>query len=123
MPSIRFSRTRSAIFETIAAPIIALMNMIGMENADVAGPAMLIGYADMFLPAIITAEAESTFTRFFVAVVSVSQLIYLSELGVLILRSPIPLSFLELTVIFLIRTIIVAPMAYLGALLVIGAGG
>ena len=115
--------TQTPIFETIAAPIIALMNMIGMENADVAGPAMLIGYADMFLPAIITAEAESTFTRFFVAVVSVSQLIYLSELGVLILRSPIPLSFLELTVIFLIRTIIVAPMAYLGALLVIGAGG
>lgn len=117
-----FVATQTPVFEIIAAPIIFVMNLVGMENADVAGPAMLIGYADMFLPAIITAEAESTFTRFFIAVVSVSQLIYLSELGVLILRSPIPLSFLEMTAIFILRTIIVTPLAYAAAVLVVGMG-
>ena len=112
--------TQTSTFDVIAAPIIALMNLAGMENANVAGPAMLIGFADMFLPAVITADAEAVFTRFFIGVVSVSQLIYMSELGVLILRSPIPLAFWELVVIFLLRTIIVAPIAYVAAILVVG---
>lgn len=114
--------TQTPTFEIIAAPIILVMNAIGMENAEQAGPAMLIGFADMFLPAIITAEAESSFTRFFVAIVSVSQLIYLSEVGVLILRSRIPLSFLDLLSIFLIRTAISAPLAYAASMIVIGTG-
>ena len=112
--------TQTPFFDVLAAPIIWGMNLIGMENADVAGPSMLIGFADMFLPAILTAEAESVFTRLFVGVVSVSQLIYMSELGVLIMRSKIPLSFLELTIVFLMRTIIVMPIAYVAALIVVG---
>jgi len=113
--------TQTPTFDIIAAPVIMAMNAVGMEGAEAAGPAMLIGFADMFLPAIITADVESAFTRFFVGVVSVSQLIYMSELGVLILRSSIPLSFLELVAIFLLRTIIVAPIAYGASVLVVGA--
>ena len=56
-------------------------------------------------------------TRFIVAVVSVTQLIYLSEVGVLILGSKLPVKLWELFVIFLERTIIslliVCPLAHL----------
>ena len=56
-------------------------------------------------------------SRFIVAVISVTQLIYLSEVGGLILGSKIPVNLLELFVLFLERTIIslliVAPLAHL----------
>lgn len=56
-------------------------------------------------------------TRFIVAVISVTQLIYLSEVGGLILGSKIPVSLPELFVFFLERTIIslfiAAPCAHL----------
>lgn len=112
--------TQTPAFEIVAGPIIAVMDLVGMPDAEAAGPAMLIGFADMFLPAIVAAESEALFTRFFVGVVSVSQLIYMSELGVLILRSPIPLGFWELALIFLLRTIIVTPIAFAAGVFVVG---
>ena len=55
--------------------------------------------------------------RFIVAVISVTQLIYLSEVGGLILGSKIPVNIVELFILFLERTIIslliVAPLAHL----------
>ena len=51
------------------------------------------------------------------AVVSVTQVLYLSEVGGLILGSKIPVNILELFILFLERTIIsliiVAPLAHL----------
>ena len=55
--------------------------------------------------------------KFIVAVVSVTQVLYLSEVGGLILGSKLPLNIWELFVIFLERTIIslliVCPIAHL----------
>ena len=79
---------------------------------------MVVGFTDMFTPTIIAAESiASEMTRFIVAVVSVTQLIYLSEVGGLILGSKLPVKLWELFVIFLERTIIslliVCPIAHL----------
>lgn len=56
-------------------------------------------------------------SRFIVATVSVTQLIYLSEVGGLILGSKIPVNVVELFILFLERTIIsliiVCPVAHL----------
>ena len=65
----------------------------------------------MFLPAAIGKAIESELTRFVICVVSLTQLIYMSEVGVLLLKSPLPLNFLNLVQIFLIRTLLVLPMA------------
>ena len=63
------------------------------------------------------APAASEMARFIVAVVSVTQVLYLSEVGGLILGSKLPLNIWELFVIFLERTIIslliVCPIAHL----------
>ena len=68
--------------------------------------------------AIIASELiTSEMSKFIVAVVSVTQLLYLSEVGGLILGSKIPVKLWEMFVIFLERTIIslliACPLAHL----------
>ena len=62
-------------------------------------------------------QIQSEMTRFIIAAISVTQLIYLSEIGGLILGSKIPIGIFGLFVIFLERTIIslliITPIAHL----------
>jgi nucleoside recognition membrane protein YjiH len=64
----------------------------------------------MFLPAVLDRGIESELTKFVLAGGSLTQLIYMSEIGILILRSTIPVKFLELVLIFILRTIITLPV-------------
>ena len=49
-------------------------------------------------------------TRFIVAALSVTQLIYMSEVGGLLLGSKIPVKMLDLILIFILRTLITLPI-------------
>ncbi|PYZ92802.1 hypothetical protein CR194_14205 [Salipaludibacillus keqinensis] len=98
------------IFVWLSMPIVPVLQLLQLPEAEAAAPAMIVGFADMFLPAVIGSGIESELTRFVIAGVSISQLVYMSEIGVLILRSKIPLSFGELAVIFIQRTIITLPI-------------
>ena len=69
----------------------------------------------MFLPAIIGADIESDLTRFVIAGVSITQLIYMSEVGGLLLGSKLPVRFIDLVIIFLLRTIITLPIIVVAA--------
>jgi len=66
---------------------------------------------------IIAASSAPEMTRFIVAVVSVTQILFLDEVGGLILGSKLPVNLPELFVIFLERTVIslliVCPLAHL----------
>ena len=88
-----------------------------MPEAGAVASTMIVGFTDMLTPAILIAECASDMARFIVAVVSVTQVLYLSEVGGLILGSKLPLNIWELFVIFLERTIIslliVCPIAHL----------
>lgn len=106
------------IFTILGKPFLPLLNLLQVPEAAEASKTMIVGFTDMFTPSIIAAEGiASAMTRFIVAVVSVTQLIYLSEVGGLILGSKLPVNIVELFVIFLERTIIslliVCPMAHL----------
>ncbi len=106
------------VFDILGLPFLPLLQFLDIPEAVAASKTMVVGFTDMFTPSIIAAEAiTSPMTRFIVAVISVTQLIYLSEVGGLILGSKIPVSLPELFVIFLERTlvslIIAAPMAHL----------
>ncbi|MFC3093365.1 YjiH family protein [Alteromonas sediminis] len=102
-------------FKTIAIPVMALLSLLQVESADVAGVSVVIGFADNFLPALIAADIESEATRFVIAVVSVGQLIFLSEVGILLLQSAIPLKILDLLLIYILRTIVILPVAIIAA--------
>ena len=56
----------------------------------------MVGFADMFIPSILAAGSiESDVTRFIIAAMSVTQLIYMSEVGALLLGSKIPVNIIE----------------------------
>ena len=99
------------VFTYLSYPLVPILNLLQIPEASAAAPAMIVGFADMFLPAVIGSGIESELTRFVIAVMSLTQLIYMSEIGVLLLKSKIPISFLELFVIFIQRTIITLPVA------------
>jgi nucleoside recognition membrane protein YjiH len=84
--------------------------LLRIPEAAAAAPTMLVGFADMFLPAVLGKGIDSELTRFVIASVSLTQLIYMSEVGVLLLKSKIPLNLLELFAIFIIRTLITLPL-------------
>lgn len=103
-------------FEWLGAPFVPLLQLMQVPEAAAAAQTMVVGFADMFLPALIGFElVESEMTRFIIACLSVTQLIYMSEVGGLLLGSKIPVSFKDLVLIFLERTLITLPVIVLMA--------
>ena len=105
------------IFDWLGAPFVPLLQLLQVPEADLVSKTMIVGFTDMFTPSVIAAESiDNQMALFIVAVISVTQLIYLSEVGGLILGSKIPVNIVELFIIFLERTIIsliiVAPVAH-----------
>jgi nucleoside recognition membrane protein YjiH len=92
-------------------PFVWLLELLRLPEAHLAAPTMVVGFFEMFLPAAVGASIESELTRFVVCCVGLTQLIYMSEVGVLILKTPLPLNFLNLAQIFLLRTLIVLPLS------------
>lgn len=78
-------------------------------------PATLVGFTDMFIPALLSVGLASVKTKFVIGVLSLIQIIYLTEVRTIIIKSEIPLNFWKLLVIFLERTIIAIPLIVLFA--------
>ncbi len=98
------------VFQWLGMPFIPLLELLQIPAAEAASETILIGFADMFLPAIFASSIEADITRFTIAALSVTQLIYMSEVGGLLLGSKVPVSFKDLAIIFLLRTIITLPI-------------
>lgn len=98
-------------FDIISIPVVFLLNILNIPNAAEAAPAVLVGFTDMFLPSImISGNNISEVTKFIIGVLSITQLLYLTETGAVILKSDIPLNLKDLFLIFLTRTIIALPI-------------
>lgn len=98
-------------FHIISIPVVFILNLLQIPDAVAAAPAVLVGFADMFLPSIMVSGNDiSQVTKFIIGVLSITQLIYLTETGAVILKSDIPLKLKDLFVIFLIRTSIALPI-------------
>ena len=99
------------IFKILGIPFIPLFWLLKIPNATDAAGTILVGFADMFLPSVMIAkEGMPEITKFVVACVSVTQLIYMSEVGSVLLGSSIPINFKELFIIFIQRTLITLPI-------------
>lgn len=98
------------VFHLLGMPFIPLLELMQVPEAQAAAQTMVVGFADMFLPAVLATGIEAEITRFIIAALSVTQLIYMSEVGGLLLGSKIPVTFKDLIVIFLLRTIITLPI-------------
>lgn len=106
----------TSVFQYLGVPFIPLFNLLQIPEAEVASQTVIVGFADMFLPSVMAAELiESEMTRFVVAGVSVTQLLYMSEIGCIILGSKVPVPIWKLFVIFLERTVVTLPVIALFA--------
>ncbi len=106
------------VFNWLGMPFIPILKLFNVPEAVEASKTMIVGFADMFLPAVIGASIESEMTRFIIAATSVTQLIFMSETGAVILGSKIDISPLELFIIFVERTLITLPIIIIAAKLI-----
>lgn len=102
-------------FQYLTAPLIPILEILGVPQAGAAAPGIVIGLLDQFVPALIAAGIDDRITSFVLAGLSVTQLIFFAETAVLILRSAIPLNALQLITIFGLRTVIALPILALTA--------
>ncbi|WGV98704.1 YjiH family protein [Vibrio sp. YMD68] len=100
----------TSVFSVLGQPFIPFLELLGIPEAAQASQTIVVGFADMFIPAILAASIESEMTRFVIAAMSVTQLIYMSEVGALLLGSRIPVNIFELFAIFILRTLITLPV-------------
>lgn len=109
----------TSIFQFAAIPIGYLMQALGIENAMNLAPSMLVGFGDMYIPPLMLAGEPVLKTRFILGAVSLIQIIYMTEVGAIILKSRIPTNVGQLFIIFIERTILALPIVTLLAQLLV----
>lgn len=111
--------TYTPLFNWVSYPMGLFLKVLGVEEAMAVAPATLVGFTDMFIPALLITGVESVKTKFIIGVLSLVQIIYLTEIGAIAIKSEVPLNFWKLLVIFLERTIIAIPLIVLFANIVL----
>ena len=111
--------TNTPVFDILSTPIHLILELISFPEARSAAPGMIIGFLDQFMPAIVASNIENDLVKFVLAGLGVTQLIYMSEVGLIILRSSIPLNFIHLFIIFLFRSIISFPVLMIAGMMMI----
>ncbi|MBA7591919.1 hypothetical protein ES708_34090 [subsurface metagenome] len=104
------------VFQWISYPFYLLLELVKIPEAYQTAPAFVLGFADQFLSGIIGAARVARVAKFMCAGISITGLIYMTEVGVLILDSNIPLNFKDLLIIYIERAILtvflLAPFAF-----------
>ena len=104
----------TTIFQVLGTPFIPILKLLHVPEAAAASQTLIVGFADMLLPSVLAANTiTSEMTKFIIACVSVTQLVYMSEVGGLLLGSKIPVNLKDLILIFLERTLVTLPIIVL----------
>ena len=89
--------TYTPLFKILGVPFIPILQLLQVPEAVQASQTLVVGFADMLLPSVVASTTiTSEMTRFIVAAVSVTQLVYMSEVGGVLLGSKIPVNIKEL---------------------------
>lgn len=99
-------------FNIISAPLVFFYTLIGYskEVAMMMAPASVCGFADMYLPSLFISESASEASRFFIGVLAFTQLVFMSETGMVLVKSKIGLNFWDVVKVFIFRTILSLPI-------------
>jgi len=103
------------VFQYLSYPMGVYMSLLGVPDAFTAAPATLVGFIDMFIPALISTNLPSEFTRFVIGGLSLVQIIYLTEVGSIIVKADVGIDMKRLFIIFLERTVLALPLLVLAA--------
>lgn len=94
------------VFQSLARPFAWMLELMRIPEAGEVGVAFILSYADQFLAAVVGSTVHTDAARFMCAGISATGLIYMTEVGVLILNSSIPLGPGKLTCIYIIRAVL-----------------
>jgi nucleoside recognition membrane protein YjiH len=101
------------IFKWLAYPMGLYMWALGIPDAFQLAPATLVGFIDMFIPALITSPEAPLQVRFFISALSLVQIIYLTEVGSIIVKSNVGMDVKRLFIVFLERTLVAVPLLWM----------
>ena len=107
------------VFKILTIPFVPLLNLMGFAEAEVAAPMLLTGFLDQFLPVAMAGAITAIDTRFFVFCMAIAQIIYLSEIGVMMIRSKLDFNLGKIFLVFLERTLLSMPIIWIMARLLI----
>lgn len=111
--------TYTPVFDYLGVVIEPLISLFNLPDADKIAPTVLISIAEVALPAIMISGGEvAPISVFFVCTLSTVQIIFFTESANAMLESDIPLSVIDLVVIFLIRTVLAIPLVAAAAHLI-----
>lgn len=94
------------LFTWLGKPIAPVLSLLGVPDAAAAAPAVLLGFIEVSLPVISVSTGVAEAGVFFVVLLSISQIIFMTEAGNAMLGAKFKMSFLELVEIFIVRTVI-----------------
>ncbi len=111
------------LFHYLGLPLVPVLQFLGIPRPEVVAPAVVVEITEMYIPALLVVNTPQT-ARFFVAVLSTSQLIFFSSLGPMILDMfrDVPVRFTHLLVLFVLRTLLLLPLLALGVKLLLWVG-
>ncbi len=99
------------IFTILGQPFVPLLSLLQIPNPVDIAPGMILGLAEVALPATyISGMALPVESAFFVVVVSALQIIMFSNSAVSIMESDIPLGAGKLILMFIVRTLVAMPL-------------
>ncbi len=101
----------TSLFDALGYLLAPVVWLIHPENALEVASIMASGLAEMFLPAIQATELEHDI-RYVIGVVSISSILFLSASIPCVIATGIPISLLQMLVIWLQRTLLSIPLAY-----------
>ncbi len=104
--------TYTPIFTWLSIFLVPVYELFGFtkEVAQSMAPATIVGIADMYLPAIFVLESPSEAARFFIGVLSFTQLIFMSETGMVLVKTKLNVNFFDVIKIFIYRTTLSIPI-------------
>ncbi|SCZ79147.1 YjiH family protein [Acidaminobacter hydrogenoformans] len=104
------------VFDWLGMPFIPLIRLLGLPDATLIAKSLVLNIADMSLPLLIM-QGTAMVPKFIIANISISTVLFLSASIPCVLSTDIPLTFVEIMIIALERTVIglilITPVAYM----------
>lgn len=94
------------VFQIITKPLVPILNFMGIAEAEKAAPMLIVGFLDQFLPVAMLNSLTDLSTKFFVFCVGISQIIYLSDMGIITIQTKLDVGLGKLFLVFIERTLI-----------------
>lgn len=98
------------IIDWMGKPVQPILQLLGMADADKIASPSIVGIFALNIPALLVGgQNVAVASAFFVVILSTCQIIFFTESANAMLDSDMPLSFLDLVLIYLLRTVLLYP--------------